>query len=394
MHWLTIGLIYYEIEMDSLEMGMRVLSVSEIQNFYSNCGNGYLTLWGKAFVEDVIPILVVSFHCQLDQLVAQSVNRIARSDLGNVSFERELPYEVAEKIKSLKSKQDDEITLDEACALHYAVAYCDPKVVKEAERTIHNSGTSEPRGFCIRADMGWTDCCIRWRLTRPKDYNAKMEQGQEANKDKLYIDVLEREVLINSLTGDSAVSSPTLADNLHTKLLSLEKRVFIILSICFHYKIYNGYATKAMCYLPRLALLLCCLCLTTLPYGGQARNGNSSCLDNIRVFCCYGCGYGNSMSHGMSLCDMVVDKWRWVCAYFPNCSQVLDNFMEDDLPDLFYLEKGTLEEQKIKRMRFMEFKEDVEKAFRKDRAEINRSGLSSASSSSSLKDGTYGKGGK
>ena len=73
--------------------------------------------------------------------------------------------------------------------------------------------------------------------------------------------------------------------------------------------------------------------------------------------------------------------------YFPHCSEVLDKFMEDDLPDLFYLERGTPEEQKVKRSRFRELKEDVQKAFSKDKAELNRNGLSSSSSSSSLKDG-------
>lgn len=77
--------------------------------------------------------------------------------------------------------------------------------------------------------------------------------------------------------------------------------------------------------------------------------------------------------------------------YFPNCSEVLDKFMEDDLPDLFYLEKGNPHEQRIKRTRFLELKEDVQKAFNKDKAEINRSGLSSSSSSSSLKDGANHK---
>ena len=69
--------------------------------------------------------------------------------------------------------------------------------------------------------------------------------------------------------------------------------------------------------------------------------------------------------------------------YFPHCSQVLDKFLEQDLPDLCYLQKGTPDEQKIKRMRFCELKEDVRKAFNKDKAEIVRSGLSSSSSSSS-----------
>lgn len=72
--------------------------------------------------------------------------------------------------------------------------------------------------------------------------------------------------------------------------------------------------------------------------------------------------------------------------YFPHCSEVLDKFMEDDLPDLFYLEKGTQEEQRIKRTRFMELKDDVHKAFNKDKAEFSRSGISSSSSSSSLRD--------
>jgi regulatory protein NPR1 len=73
--------------------------------------------------------------------------------------------------------------------------------------------------------------------------------------------------------------------------------------------------------------------------------------------------------------------------YFPHCSEVLDKFMEDDLPDLFYLEKGTPVEQRIKRRRFMELKDEVQKAFDKDKAESGRSGLSSSSSSSSPKVG-------
>lgn len=75
--------------------------------------------------------------------------------------------------------------------------------------------------------------------------------------------------------------------------------------------------------------------------------------------------------------------------YFPHCSQVLDKFMEDDLPDL--LDKGTPEEQRIKRTRFLELKEDVQKAFNKDKAELHRSGLSSSASSSSMKNGAQHK---
>lgn len=77
--------------------------------------------------------------------------------------------------------------------------------------------------------------------------------------------------------------------------------------------------------------------------------------------------------------------------YFPHCSEVLDKFMEDDLPDLFYLEKGTHEEQRIKRTRFMELKDDVNKAFNKDKAEFTRSGISSSSSSNTLRESIHYK---
>lgn len=83
---------------------------------------------------------------------------------------------------------------------------------------------------------------------------------------------------------------------------------------------------------------------------------------------------------------VTVEKGR---RFFPNCSEVLDKFMDDDLPDLF-LEKGTPDEQRLKRSRYMELKEDFQKAFSKDKNE-NRSGLSSSSSSSSLRDGANNK---
>ena len=75
--------------------------------------------------------------------------------------------------------------------------------------------------------------------------------------------------------------------------------------------------------------------------------------------------------------------------YFPKCSEELDKFLEFDLLDLVYLTKGTVEEQRIKQKRFRELKNDVQKAFDKDKAaNLKRSGLSpSSSSSTSLKDG-------
>lgn len=85
---------------------------------------------------------------------------------------------------------------------------------------------------------------------------------------------------------------------------------------------------------------------------------------------------------------VIFDSWFfWAVElgkrYFPNCSQVVDKFMDDDTQDLLALEKGPPDDQNMKKMRFMELKEDVRRAFTKDKAESSRSGISSSSSSSS-----------
>lgn len=79
--------------------------------------------------------------------------------------------------------------------------------------------------------------------------------------------------------------------------------------------------------------------------------------------------------------------------FFPNCSEVLDRLLEDDVLDSLMLESGTLEEQRTKKMRYIELKEEVKKAFVKDKAEHNWSSLSSppSSSSTSAKNSTTPK---
>lgn len=250
----------------------------------------------KALVEDVIPILVVAFHCQLSQLLSHCVHRVEKSDLDNISLEKELPYEVSKEIIALRLKSQQEaepilpevvmdplhekrirrilkaldsddvelvnmllsesqITLDQANALHYAAAYCDPKIIKE----VLNLGSADlncrnGRGHTIlhvaarrkepsilvallnkgasASETTWdgqTAVAICRRLTRLKDYNEKTNQGQESNKDKLCIDVLEREMrqrgsISVSMSVDMEISSHVIADDLNMKLHYYENR--------------------------------------------------------------------------------------------------------------------------------------------------------------------------
>lgn len=243
----------------------------------------------KALVEDVIPILVAAFHCQLNQLRSHCIQRIIRSDLDETTLDRELPHEVMSEIKSLQVKSlpestpeemeverpneksvrrilksldsddvelmklllnESSVTLDDAYALHYACAYCDSKVVQEVLNLgLADINRKNPRGYTVlhvaarRKDPtilvallnkgacvsdttsdGQTAVAICRRLTRPKDYNEIAVQCKESNKDKLCVDVLEREMRRTSMSVNVSISSQLTADDLHMRLDYLENR--------------------------------------------------------------------------------------------------------------------------------------------------------------------------
>lgn len=420
---------------------MYASSIFELPELVSLFQRRLLNFVGKAVAEDIIPILLAAFHCQLSQLLAQCVDRIVRSDLDTISIEKELPTEVAEEIRmlQLKSFPDDEntavevdplrekrikrihkaldsddvelvrlllseseITLDEANALHYAAAYCDPKVLSEvlslglADVNLRSSRgytvlhigamRKEPsvivslltKGACA-SDLtldGRSAVSICRRLTRPKDYQAKTEQGKETNKDRICIDVLEREMRRNPMAGDAFITSHTLSDDLHMKLLYLENRVAFARLL---------FPTEA-----KLAMDIANTETTSEFSGFCVSKGSSGNLREVDL-------NETPVMRNKRLRPRMEALMKTVemgQRYFPLCSEVLDKFMEDDLQDLFFLENGTKEEQRVKRMRFIELKDDVQKAFTRDKAEISRSGLCSLSSSSSFKDGVKYKLGK
>ncbi|KAM7503013.1 hypothetical protein LguiB_001917 [Lonicera macranthoides] len=382
----------------------------------------------KAFVEDVIPILVAAFHCQLNQLLSHCVDRVARSDLDTFSLEKDLPQDLLAKIKSLRPKPvttesdlanekrirriqkaldwddvelvkqllgESNITLDSAYALHYAAVYCDPKVVSEllsldtADLNLRNlrgytvlhvaARRKDPsvivgllnKGACVSDTTldGQTAVTICRRLTRPKDYNEPTPQGQECNKDRLCIDVLEREMRRKPLDGNISISSAVVADDLHMRLLFLEDRV--------------AFARLLFPREARLAMEIA-QANSTLEFAGLlASRGSSGNLREVDLNEIPSEQIKRLLSRLQALQKTVETGRR----FFPNCSEVLDKILEDDMPDVFFLDKGSPEEQEMKKMRFMELKEDVMKAFDKDKAENKWAGFSASSSSSSSPKG-------
>nr|AHF20180.1 ankyrin-repeat protein [Musa acuminata AAA Group] len=404
-------------------------SVFQIAELVSLLQRRLLNFVDKAMVEDVIPILQVASHSKLNQLLSHCVQRVARSDLDDIALEKELPQEVAEEIRLLRRESQPKestatvdpmlekrikrihraldsddvelvklllsesgVTLDDAYALHYAAAYSDSKVVAELlDLGSANVNLKNDRGYtplhlaAMRREPavivslltkgasalettadGQNAVRICRRLTRAKDYFTRTEQGQESNKNKICIDILEREIMRNPLAAEDSATSPLLADDLHMKLLYLENRV------AFARLFFPAEAKLAM----EIAHAN-----TTSEFTGIAKSRSSSNLRDVDLNETP-VVQNKRLRSRVDALSKTVELGR---RYFPHCSQVLDKFLEDDLPDVFYLQKGTPDEQKVKKLRFCELKEDVRKAFSKDKAGSLLSGLSSSSSSSSPK---------
>ncbi|CAI9772582.1 unnamed protein product [Fraxinus pennsylvanica] len=384
----------------------------------------------KAFAEDIIPILVVAFHCQLEHLLSYCVQRLVHSDLDKVVLEKELAHEVLCGIHSLilESQKSGEhaslsmdpvnekrierihkaldsndvelvklllkessITLDAAYALHYAAAYCNPKVVNEVLNLGNaNVNLRNCQGYTVlhvaarRKDpsvivgllnqgasisdttmYGQTAVKICRRLTRPKDYNEETKQGHETNKDRLCIDVLEREMHRNPLAGNVSMSSMVVPDDLLMNLLLFENRVAMARAL---------FPLEA-----RLAMQLAHADSTSEFTGLSASKGTYGNFGEI-VLNEMPSEQVKRLQLRLQSLQKTVETAR---RFFPNCTIVLDKLLEDDTIGTTLLEKGTPEEQRMKKMRYMELKEDVMKAFSKDMAENNWTNLSSSSSCSS-----------
>ncbi|CAF1919238.1 unnamed protein product [Brassica napus] len=270
----------------------------------------------KSLVENVIPILLVAFYCKLTQLLDQCIERVARSGLYRFCIEKEVPLEVAERIKqiSLKSPQEEEenspkllltesdITLDEANGLHYSVVYSDPKVIAEI-----------------------------------------------------------------LMVADSPMCSLSMPEDLQMRLLYLEKRVglarlFFPTEANVAMDIANVEGTREF---------------TGPPPPSHGLTGNLSQVDL------------NETPHANQKTSYSYGGSNENRRYFPYGLEVLDKYMEeyidDDILDDLHIEKGSPLERRLKRMRYRELKDDVQKAYRKDKESCLSA--SSSPSSSSLRDG-------
>lgn len=256
----------------------------------------------------MVPILHVASTCELQDLLSHSLQRIAVSGLDSQYLEKELPDDLYCKIKEIRQSafhdesenamQDPEhekrvrnilkaldsddvdlvdlllkesaVTLDDAFAVHYAAAYCEPKVFAELLKLNYvnvnlknNSGYTPLHIACMRREPdivlslvergasvmvktpdGRDALTICKRLTREKDCNRKLEKCEEKSKAYLCIDILEQELkrksfILDQISIEESIATPLLVDNFHMRLINLENRGLLIIPLVLNF-LYNN----------------------------------------------------------------------------------------------------------------------------------------------------------
>ncbi|PUZ37659.1 hypothetical protein GQ55_9G137900 [Panicum hallii var. hallii] len=386
---------------------------------------------GTALDEDVVPIVHVSSTCELQDLLNQCIQRIAVSTLDSGYLEKELPDDIYCKIKEIRQSafqdesenaivdpehekrvrnilkaldsddvdlvglllQESAVTLDDAFALHYAAAYCEPKVFAELLKLNsanvnlkNNSGYTPLHIACMRREPaiilslvergasvlertldGRDALTICKRLTREKDCNRKLETCEETSKPYLCIHILEQElkrksIIFDLISIEESIATPLLVDNFHMRLINLENRVAFA-------RIFFPSEAKLVMRIAQADSTEEFAGITNFSKLKEVDLNETPTMQNRRL------------RERLDALTKTVELGR---RYFPHCSDVLDNFLNEESTDLIYLETGTPEDQRVKRMRFSELKEDVRKAFTKDKAAVAAI-ASSASSSSSVR---------
>lgn len=218
------------------------------------------------------------------RMLTRCIEIVVKSDLDAVSLEKPLPPDIVKHIMESRANlgliepgtcfpdkhvrrihraldsddvelvrmllKEGHTSLDDACALHYAVAYCDSKITAELlDLGLADVNHRNLRGYTVlhiaamRKDPkiivslltkgarptdltldGRKALQIAKRLTKSVDYLKSTEEGEATPTDRLCIEILEQAERRDSLIGEASVSLAIAGDDLRGKLLYLENR--------------------------------------------------------------------------------------------------------------------------------------------------------------------------
>ncbi|XP_021277363.1 BTB/POZ domain and ankyrin repeat-containing protein NPR1-like [Herrania umbratica] len=403
--------------------------VSELISLYQR---HLLDIIDKVEIDDILVVLYVANMCgnTCERLLAKCIETIVKSDVDIVTLDKALPYHIVKQIMDSRLELDldkpenrcfpdkhvkrihraldsDDVelvrmllkeghtNLDEANALHYAVAYCDAKTTTELlDLGLADVNRRNSRGYTVLhvaamrkepkiivslltkgarpSDLtldGRKAFQISKRLTRAADYYISTEEGKASPKDRLCVEILEQAERREPLLGEASFSLAMAGDDLRMKLLYLENRVGLAkLLFPMEAKVVMDIAQVDGTSEFTLASI----------NSNRLNDAQRTTVDlNEAPF-----RIQEEHLNRLKALSRTVELGK---RFFPRCSEVLNKIMDaDDLSQLACGGNDTPEERLVKRRRYMELQDVLSKAFSEDKVEFDRSAISSSSSSKSI----------
>ncbi|KAF2302711.1 hypothetical protein GH714_001346 [Hevea brasiliensis] len=347
-----------------------------------------LGILDKVAIDDILVVLSVANICgkACERLFARCIEIIMKSDADIVTLDKALPQHIVKQItdsrlefgletpestgypdkhvkrihRALDSDdvelvrmllKEGHTNLDDAHALHYAVAYCDAKTTTE----LLDLGIADgARPSDLTLD-GRKALQISKRLTRASDYYSYTEEGKASPKERLCIEVLEQAERRDPLLGEASLSLAMAGDDLRMKLLYLENRVGLAkLLFPMEAKVAMDIAqvdgTSEFPLTSAKVKNLAGAQRTTVDLNEAPFRIQEEHLSRMRAL------------------SKTVELGK---RFFPKCSEVLNRIMDaDDLSQLAYLGNDTPEERLQKKRRYMELQEVLTKAFTEDKQSL------------------------
>ncbi|NP_001312028.1 regulatory protein NPR1 [Capsicum annuum] len=389
-----------------------------------------LDILNKAAADDVMMVLSVANICgkACERLLSSCIEIIVKSNVDIITLDKALPNDIVKQITDSRTELDlqgpvnhgfpdkhvkrihraldsDDVellrmllkeghtTLDDAYALHYAVAYCDAKTTSELlDLALADVNHQNPRGYTVLhvaamrkepkiivslltkgarpSDLtsdGRKALQIAKRRTRLVDFIKSTEEGKSAPKDRLCIEILEQAERRDPLLGEASVSLAMAGDDLRMKLLYLENRV--------------GLAKLLFPMEAKVAMDIAQVDGTSeFPLASIRKKMADAQRTTVDLNEAPFKMKEEHLNRLMALSRTVELGKR----FFPRCSEVLNKIMDaDDLSEIAYMGNDTPEERQLKKQRYMELQEILTKAFTEDKEEFAKTNVSSSCSSTS-----------
>lgn len=389
-----------------------------------------LDILDKAAADDVMMVLSVANICgkACERLLSSCIEIIVKSNVDIITLDKALPHDIIKQITDSRAElglqgpesngfpdkhvkrihraldsddvellrmllKEGHTTLDDAYALHYAVAYCDAKTTAELlDLSLADVNHQNPRGYTVLhvaamrkepkiivslltkgarpSDLtsdGRKALQIAKRLTRLVDFTKSTEEGKSAPNDRLCIEILEQAERRDPLLGEASVSLAMAGDDLRMKLLYLENRVGLAkLLFPMEAKVAMDIAqVDGTSELPLASIKkkMADAQRTTVDLNEAPFKIKEEHLNRLRAL------------------SRTVELGK---RFFPRCSEVLNKIMDaDDLSEIAYMGNDTPEERQLKKQRYMELQEILSKAFTEDKEEFAKTNISSSGSSTS-----------